>query len=166
MTATTTCAPRSPRHGAIASVVLAGIAGGLVDFVYASAVGLIHGRPVITVWQGVAGGWLGPEVGKGGIATAALGVVTHFGIALTFAGVFALAATRIKALYPRPVLAGVSYRLALDAVMYAIVLPLRWPAIFPKWDGVQSLTDIASHIGVGLVISLMLSRAAGASHDG
>ena len=166
MTAAAASAPLSVRHRTAFNVVLAGLAGGLVDFVYASGVGLVHGRTVIKVWQGVAGGWLGPSAGKGGLATAALGIVTHFGIAICFAAAFALAASRIKALYERPWLAGVSYGLVLYGVMYEIVLPLRWPTIFPKWDGVQSLTDIASHIGVGLVISLMLSRAARASGEG
>lgn len=166
MTAATSQAPRPLARSAIANVILAGLAGGLVDFVYASCVGLIHGRTVVKVWQGVAGGWLGPDAGKGGLATSALGVVTHFGIAISFAAFFALAATRIKALYQRPRLAGVTYGIGLYGVMYGIVLPLRWPAIFPKWDGVQSLTDIASHIGVGLAIALVLSRAARRSGEG
>jgi hypothetical protein len=37
---------------------------------------------------------------------------------------------------------------------------LRFPSAFPRWDGIQSVTDIASHVGVALVIAVVLSRRA------
>jgi hypothetical protein len=163
MTTTVADAPRPPGRSLITNIILAGLAGGAVDGVYASCVGLIHGRTVVKVWQGVAGGWLGKDAGQGGLATAALGLATHFGIAICMAAAFALVASRVRLLYQRPLIAGAAYGLVLYTVMYRIVLPLRWPAIFPKWDGVQSITDIASHVGVGLAIAWVLSRAARAS---
>src|SRR5215468_6888223 len=151
----TTAAQTSSRFrpSAPSAVALAGLGGGAVDFVYASSVGLILGRSVMRVWQGVASGWLGKAAADGGLATMALGIVTHFGIAICMAATYALAAARVKLLYQRPV----PYGLLLYVVMYRVVLPLRFPAVFPRWDGVQSLTDIASHIGVGLVIAILLS---------
>lgn len=163
MTTIVADAPRPLGRSLIASIVLAGAAGAAVDGVYASCVGLIHGRTVVKVWQGVAGGWLGKEAGQGGIATAALGLATHFGIAICMAAAFALVASRVRLLYQRPLIAGGVYGLVLYVVMYRIVLPLRWPTIFPKWDGVQSIADIASHMGVGLAIAWVLSRAGRAS---
>ena len=144
------------------AVLAAGFAGGLVDFVYASvAFGVMRGKSVEKVWQGVAGGWIGGKAaGQSGLSGAALGVATHFGIAITMAAVFAVVALRVKALYQRPLISGVLYGLLLYAVMYRVVLPLRFPAVFPKWDGVQSLCDIASHVGVGLAIAWVLSRSA------
>jgi hypothetical protein len=147
-------------RAAARAVVVAGLAGGAVDGVYASLVGLMHGRSVVRVWQGVAGGWLGKSAADGGDASAVLGLATHFGIAICMAAAFALVASRVQALYRRPLLAGAAYGLVLYGIMYRIVLPLRWPVIFPRWDGVQSLTDIASHMGVGLAIAWMLARAA------
>jgi len=147
------------RPGAL-SVVLAGLAGGMVDFVYASAVGLIHGRTVMRVWQGVASGWLGKAAADGGVGAVALGIVTHFAIATCMAAAYALVAARRPVLYRRPVACGLAYGLVLYAVMYRVVLPLRFPAAFPRWDGVQSATDIASHLGVALAIALVLSRRA------
>jgi len=44
--------------------------------------------------------------------------------------------------------------------MYGVVLPLRFPAAFPRRDGIQSVTDVASHVGVGLAIALVVSRRA------
>lgn len=146
------------RSGARSAVVLAGLGGGAVDFVYACCVGLIHGRSVMGVWRGVASGWLGKAAADGGVATMALGIATHFGIATAMAAAYALVAARAPLLYRRPVPCGIGYGLVLYAVMYGVVLPLRFPSAFPRWDGVQSATDIASHIGVGLVIAVVLSR--------
>jgi hypothetical protein len=148
------------RPSALSAVVLAGLGGGSVDLVYASCVGLIHGRSILRVWQGVASGWLGKAATDGGLATMALGIATHFGIAICMAATYALVATRAKLLYRRPALCGVGYGLLLYVVMYRIVLPLRFPAVFPRWDGVQSVTDIACHVGIGFVIAILLSRRA------
>lgn len=142
------------------SVVLAGLGGGAVDFIYACCVGLIHSGSVLRVWQGVASGWLGKAASDGGLATMALGIATHFGIAICMAAVYALVAARVPLLTRRPVPCGIGYGLVLYAVMYRIVLPLRFPAVFPRWDGVQSVTDIASHVGVGTVIAVLLARRA------
>lgn len=146
------------RPSVVSAVVLAGLAGGAVDFIYACVVGMIHGRSVVRVWQGVASGWLGKAAADGGLGTAALGIVTHFGIATCMAATYALAAARVTLLYRRPALCGAAYGLLLYVVMYLVVLPLRFPAVFPRWDGVQSLTDIASHVGVGLALAIVLSR--------
>lgn len=162
MTAATALVPPF-RRSLPQAVVLAGLAGGAVDFVYANGVALAHGRSMLRPWQGVASGWIGKAAGEGGLATAALGLVTHFGIALCMAGAFALVAGRVRQLYARPLAAGVLYGLVLYGVMYRIVLPLRFPKVFPRWDGVQSLTDIAAHVGVGLAIAMVLSRYARAS---
>jgi hypothetical protein len=144
----------------IRPVVVAGLVGGAVDVVYASLVQVVLGRPIARAWQGVASGWLGGEAMNGGAATVALGLVTHFGIAISMAAAFALVARRLRLLYRRPLLAGVIYGCALYVVMYRIVLPLRFPSIFPRWDGVRSITDILAHIGVALGIAWVLSRSA------
>jgi hypothetical protein len=158
MTATATSPPRSARLGWLSGVMTAGLAGGAVDLVYATVVGATLGRSFQKVWQGVASGWLGKASGQMGWGSAALGLLTHFGIATSMAAAYALAAGRLPVLYRRPVLAGAAYGLVLYGVMYGVVLPLRFPQAFPRWDGVRSLTDIAAHMGVGLAIALVLSR--------
>jgi len=158
---TATVSPASPPslRGVLVPVVAAGLAGGAVDGLYASAMGLAHGRPVAKVWQGVASGWLGKAAGEGGLATMALGLATHFAIALCMAAAYAAAASRITLLTRRPIACGALYGGVLYLVMYQIVLPLRWPAVFPRWDGWVSAADIGSHVGVGLAIALVLARA-------
>jgi len=163
MTAATASAPSgSPTRSVFARVATAGLAGAAVDFVYATSLGLIDGRGPVKVWQGVAGGWLGKAAGEGGLASAGLGLATHLGIATCMAGAYALAATRLPILYRRPLLMGALYGLPLYGVMYRLVLPLRWPGIFPRWDGMKSVLDVLAHVGVGLAIAFVLSRRRGA----
>ena len=156
-TATASAAPQAPSRSFPARLAMAGLAGALVDFVYADIVGLIGGRSIMQVWQGVAGAWLGKAARDGGLASMSLGLATHVGIAMCMAAVYALAATRLPILYRRPALMGALYGLPLYGVMYRIVLPARWPAVFPRWDGLHSIADIGSHVGVGLAIALVLS---------
>jgi hypothetical protein len=70
---------------------------------------------------------------------------------------YALAATRLKGLTQRPAVNGLLYGVALYAFMYGVVLPLRFGAPY-AWHGLSSAGDLASHMGVGLVIALVLSR--------
>jgi hypothetical protein len=157
---TATAAPvRSPSvRGAAAPLVAAGLAGAAVDGLYATALGVIRSGSALRPWQGVAGGWIGKAARDGGAASAALGLATHLGIALCMAAAYAAMASRAKILYQRPLVCGALYGLGLYLVMYRLVLPLRWPAVFPRWDGWISVADIASHVGVGLAIATVLSR--------
>jgi hypothetical protein len=144
---------RADKVGLPATILLAGLAGASVDAVYASIMGLVRGIGVMRVWQSVAGGWLGPAAREGGLATALLGFATHIGIALIMAGVYVLALRRVAMLRTWRWPVAVAYGLGLYVAMYQVVLPLRWPGIFPRWDGLFSITDIAAHIGVALAIA-------------
>ena len=160
MTTIVSEAGRSAGRNIAGAVVLAGLAGGLVDFVYASVVfGLVKGKPIYKVWQGPASGWLGKQAADGGYASAALGVATHFGIALVMALAYALAATRLAVLRQRPVISKTIYGALLYGFMYGAVLPLRFGAPY-RWHGLASAGDLASHLGVGLAIAWVLSRRA------
>lgn len=154
---TATASPPVPLSAGFTRILFAGVAGGAVDFVYACVVGALKGRSVMQVWQGVASGWLGKAAGDGGWASSSLGMITHFGIATVMAATYALAAGRLPVLYRRPLLCGVLYGLVLYAVMYGIVLPARFGRPY-QWQGLLSLTDIASHVGTALVMALVLSR--------
>jgi hypothetical protein len=140
-------------------IVTAGLAGGAVDFVYASTMGVLGGQGVARVWEGVAAGWLGRPAFSGGAATAPLGIVTHFGIAIVMAAAYALAAARFGILYRRWALFAPLYGVVLYGVMYRVVLPLRWPGA-GAWRGPESLLDVAAHIGVAVVAVFVLSRRA------
>jgi hypothetical protein len=158
MTSTTAAPSMAVRSGGLARVFAAGLAGGLVDLIYACVVGGIGHRSPAQVLQSIASGWLGKASYHDGAGSMLLGLVTHFGISTAMAVAYALAALRLPLLYRRPWIAGPLYGVALYGVMYGIVLPLRWPGVFPKFDGLVSVTDALSHVGVGLAIALVLSR--------
>lgn len=163
MTAAATASPAASQSGraTLPRLALAGLAGGAVDFAYASAMALAAGRPVTRPWRTVASGWIGgPAARDGGPATVLLGVGTHFGIALAMAAVYLLAAQRLPALARRPLAGGAAYGLVLYTVMYLGVLPLRWPGAFPRWSGARSVLDVLAHLGVGLAIAFVASRSA------
>jgi hypothetical protein len=154
MSAATTAAPTA-RLASVSTIIMAGVLGGLVDFVYPSLMALARGRPLESPWRSVASGWIGKAASEGA-APVALGVVTHFGIAIVMAATFALAAMRLPVLVRRPVSSGVLYGFVLYAVMYGIVLPTRFGRPY-HWNGVISVLDIAAHVGVGLAIALVLA---------
>jgi len=141
------------RAGLPATIMLAGLAGASVDGIYASIMGIVRGTSVMRVWQSVAGGWMGGAARDGGWTTAALGVATHVGISLVMAAVYVLALRRVALLRTWRWQAAVAYGLGLYGAMYLLILPLRWPGIFPRWDGLFSLTDIAAHVGLALAVA-------------
>ena len=142
----------------ISSILVAGLAGGAVDFLYASGLALSRGRPWERPWRAVASGWIGKASGDG-FGPVVLGVVTHFGIAIVMALTFVLAASRLAILTRQPLLSGVIYGLILYAVMYGVVLQVRFGAPY-KWNGVISVMDVAAHVAVGVVIALVAARGA------
>lgn len=148
-----------PVRYTLSRLVMAGLAGGAVDFVYATGTALSRGNPPWRPWQGVASGLIGrPAALEGGLGTAALGVATHFAIATAMAAAYVFLARRVPIVAQRPYATAPAYGLILYAVMYLVVLPLRWPQTFPRWDGLGSIFDIAAHVGVALAIAFVVAR--------
>lgn len=145
------------RRNALAIVIVAGIAGGLVDALYFSTIALLNGRSPAAVLQSIATFWPGMAAREGGAASAVVGLTTHFGLAtIMAAGYYFLA--KSFALFRRwPRASGTAYGLVLYGVMYFIVLPLRWPEVASRFEGARSLPDIAAHVGVGIAIALVVS---------
>lgn len=146
-----------PARDALSRTLMAGLAGGAVDLVYASAMGVLNSGSAARPWQVVASGWIGPAAREGGAWSVALGLATHFGIAVCMAAAYALAARRWPDLYRRWWLYAPAYGIVLYAVMYRIVLPLRWPGA-GAWQGAASLLDIAAHVGLAFAAAYVLSR--------
>jgi len=159
MTATIASAPALPARHALAWIGLAGLAGGMVDFIYPTALALLNGRPWETPWLSVASGWIGKAAREGGAGPIALGIVTHFTVATCMAAAYWLVARRFPVLYRLWWACALGYGFVLYGVMYRIVLPLRWEGA-GAWQGAMSWLDIAAHIGVALAIAWVLSRPA------
>jgi hypothetical protein len=79
---------------------------------------------------------------------------------LVMVTVFVAAARKIDWLTAQPVASGALYGLTLWAVMYLIVLPLRWPALFPHFTITSVAEQWFSHIVlVGVPLAWLTSRS-------
>ncbi|RYD51584.1 MAG: hypothetical protein EOP60_10685 [Sphingomonadales bacterium] len=129
-----------------------------LDISAAIFITLSRGGPIDTMLRGIASGPL-PDATNWGMTGAAIGIAVHFAIIGAMAAVFVLAAQRIGWLKRHALTAGIAYGVATWVVMNQIVLPLRWPAIFPQFDAVNVFTQLACHIFlVGIPIALIARR--------
>ena len=60
--------------------------------------GLRSGATPVRIFQGIAAGWLGRATYSGGLRTAALGVVTHYGIAFGIVVTYFVVSRRVRLL--------------------------------------------------------------------
>jgi hypothetical protein len=109
----------------------------------------------------IAGGLLGPAVFQGGAGTYVLGVVLHFFIACSAAGVYYAASRKLVFMTKHPLVCGLFFGAAVEDVMRFIILPLS--ALHAK--GPYTLHDLilglAVHmVVVGLPISFSVRRFA------
>lgn len=124
------------------AILWGGLIAGVLDFIGASVTNASRGITPLRIAQSIASGWLGAKAfqapSEGGYKTAALGVVSHFIIALGAAAVFCLASNRLRWLIEQPYLSGALYGIAAFWFMQLVVLPLSaipfkqnfsWPVI-------------------------------------
>ncbi|MGB7356451.1 MAG: hypothetical protein WBD06_22300, partial [Acidobacteriaceae bacterium] len=84
----------------------------------------LHGQNPIQVLQYIASSLLGPRSVSDGLASAVLGLVLHFAVALVVAAIYILASRRVAVLRTQWVLFGLMYGVAVWVVMNLVVLPL------------------------------------------
>ncbi len=152
-------------------VVRAGLLTGLTDGLFASVLSVaFFGSTVTRLFQGVASTVIGPRALTGGSATAALGVLMHFGVAFGWSIVFLLLVQR-SAWLQRAVASehgvfkvAVVYGPAIWLVMSLAVIPLllhRPPVINGRW-----WVELIGHFPcVGLPIVASIGRGQ-SSDDG
>ena len=136
-------------------ILRAGLLAGSLDLAAACTQAFLNGRPALRVLQSIASGWLGRSSYSGGGATAALGLVTHYFIAIVAATVFWATSRRYPQLVRHAWRWGASYGLVVYAVMYEIVMPLS--AIHRRIPRTQQdlITGLLIHVFcVGLPIAL------------
>ncbi|RPH71683.1 MAG: hypothetical protein EHM78_06390 [Myxococcaceae bacterium] len=148
------------------TVLLAAAVVAAADLLYAIVVWVVifQRSTVQRILQSIASGLLGPASFQGGNATAALGLLLHFVVALGWTLVFLVLLLR----WPRlrawtastrgTVLAGFVYGAAVWLLMDGVVLPLSRARVVPPtipWFWIQ----LAMHpFVVGLPIALILRR--------
>lgn len=135
------------------TILLAGFAAGAIDAAYFSIGALLKGGSPVRVLHSIAGFWLDKSAVEGGAGSATLGLVTHFALAIMMAAGFVLLRPFLPWLKGPMLLAGLGWGAMLYLLMYLVVLPLRWPALFPRWDGWTSVFDILVHLAIGITIA-------------
>jgi hypothetical protein len=131
------------------AVLLAGLAAGVGDTLL--GVGMYHVGPAV-IYRSVASGLLGREAAvRGGLVTAALGMLLHFFIATTAAAVYFAAAAKLKLLLEQAVPCGLAFGVAVYFFMKDVVVPLSAarPIAF-TWAGL-----VGHALLVGLPIALV-----------
>lgn len=112
------------RPRAFDTIIWGGLVAGVLDAVDGVVAFGFKGMSPIQVLQYIASGVLGPASFKGGLATAALGVVLHFFIAFVAAGVYYAASLKLSALYQQATTWGLTFGVAVYFFMNYLVLPL------------------------------------------
>lgn len=134
------------KANATKAIVVGGLIGGAGDLLFAITWAGINGMAPQKLLQVIASGWYGQAAFDGGWNTAAIGVVSHFGIALVVAAMFSALATRMPALLQRPLVSGIALGVMTFLVMRLIVLPLSAFPFPVKMFTLGAGLDLLSHM--------------------
>jgi len=151
------------RNSLLRPIALGGLIIGTADAIiyhwFVSSV--LGGYPLTTVYQYMASGALGESAFAGGIATALLGVLFHFFVALVVAGVFIMSANRISLLGRYSIVGSLLYGFGVFIVMNMIVIPLSAAPALPPPTTSQLIVAILDHmLVVGLPLGILVQRNA------
>ncbi|MDQ1404891.1 MAG: hypothetical protein QOG55_520 [Acidobacteriaceae bacterium] len=142
------------------AILWGALIAGVLDITAAFVNSGLRGRSPIWDLQSVASGLLGPNSYKGGLRTAALGLVLHFFIAFVACAVYYLASRKLQFLLRWAIVCGLLYGVAVYLVMYGIVLPMTFHRSFFHPLTAVVIALITHMLCVGLPISLLLRRYA------
>jgi uncharacterized membrane protein YagU involved in acid resistance len=134
------------KANATRAIIAGGLAGGAGDLLFAIAWAGAHGMAPRKLLQVIASGWFGQAAFDGGWNTAAVGVASHFGIALVVAALFSLLAARMPRLLERPLVSGMALGVATFLVMRLVVLPLSAFPFPVKLFTLGAGCDLLSHM--------------------
>jgi uncharacterized membrane protein YagU involved in acid resistance len=149
------------RHRAmLKAILLGGLVGGALDLLFAVSFAGANGAAPDVVFHAIASGLLGKAALSGGAAVSALGIASHFCLALLWAAMFAMFAMRFPSAVRRPLLAGAVFGVAVFFSMRLVVLPL---SAYPRpvtFKPLATILDLLSHMFLfGTPIALAISRA-------
>jgi hypothetical protein len=97
---------------------------GVLDITSAIVISIANKGSPVRMLQGIAGAVLGPKTFDYGFATAAMGLVMHFCVALAATAIFYRVSRRIPVMAEQPVLGGIVWGIVWLFVMYRGVIPL------------------------------------------
>jgi uncharacterized membrane protein YagU involved in acid resistance len=147
----------------VRATIIATVIAGTLDILSAFAFDIMADGTPLGVLRGVGGAVVDREAFANPFVLPAIGLALHFGIMLVMAAVYLLAASRVSLINRLPVLSGIGYGLVLWGIMYWVVLPYRWPTLFPI-DPRTNMQEVGeqlfSHILlVGIPIALVAKAA-------
>ena len=126
------------------ALIRTGLAVGISDAFFASSLAVLVPpyATILRLWQGVASVPFGKGMIGGGLPAALLGLVTHFGVAFFWSGLFVLALRASPALrdalnsWPRAIVVASIYGMSIWLIMSQLLIPAfvhRPPAMGPKY---------------------------------
>jgi hypothetical protein len=131
---------------------------GLLDIAAAALLAAQAGRKPAVMLRDVASGPF-PAALHWGQKGAALGLVVHFAIMAVMAAGFMLAWKSMSTIRRHPLVAGAIYGVILWGVMYWVVLPQRWPHLYPDRNPTHIAIQLFCHVVlVGLPMGLVAGR--------
>ncbi len=137
------------------TIVQATLLAGTLDILSAFIFSGMNGIGPARVLRGVATGPFGDGMRDAGLAGAALGLAVHFAIMAVIVAIFVTVVRRWPSLFRTPLLTGVAAGLVIYGVMYWIVLPLRWPQVFPMvgaWQVGNALFSMIVCVGIPIAL--------------
>jgi hypothetical protein len=144
------------------AILKATLVCGILDIGYALALATMKGGSAAGVLKFVAQGPLGSTVPTSPLLASALGLAVHFIIMAAMVTFFSVAMRSPRLADISPWLSGAVYGLLLYGLMYWIVMPLRWPSIFPQAGLAGIVEALFAHIAlVGLPLAHIVNRAQG-----
>ena len=142
---------------ALATIFMAGGTAGAIDFVYASTMTMMAGRPAARAWLGVAAALFGKDtVVRVGTPMAAAGLGLHFLITISAAAIYYLFARRQPLLLKHRLVSAVVFGVLFFLAMNYVIVPLsvigRPIYVGPYIIGRELITHI---LMIGFPISLI-----------
>jgi uncharacterized protein YacL len=140
--------------------MIGGAVLGTADLIFAMTFwGIRNGVSPVRVLQSVARGVLGNASFQGGGATALLGAVLHYVIAMSMVATYYAVSQRYDALTRRPLACGLAYGALLYLIMHFVVVPLS-AAGMPGFNNLLWVgLSVVMHVAFGVICAVATQRA-------
>ena len=128
------------------AILAGGFVAGLLDLLFAIVFAATHGVTPLRLLQTIASGWMGQAAYAGGTPAGALGLASHFVLALLWAALFCAAVRHRPIWLARPLLPSIAFGVLVFLVMRLVVLPL---SAYPRpvtFKPLSTALDLGSHV--------------------
>ena len=148
------------RSAAFRAIVIATTLAGTLDILAAFGFAVAAGGSPVGVLRGICGAIVDPAALPHLWLAVAIGLALHFCIMTIMAAVYVSSAAHVRWLNRIWVFSGLAYGLMLWLVMFWLVLPLRWPTLFPTAEPADIAMQLSCHLLlVGMPIAAIAARA-------